>query len=123
VTPSLLDAYPPLPEPLPHPVVDNHTHLDIPAAVRDAGTSERFPSPEDVATLLSAAASAGVPRAVQIGCDLPAARWTVAVVDRHPELVGGVALHPNEAPRLAANGDLHAALEEIEELARHPRVR
>ena len=118
-----LQAYPPLPQPLPHPVVDNHTHLDIPAAVRDEGTTERFPSPEDVDALLAAAAAVGVPRAVQIGCDLPAARWTVQAVERHPQLLGGVALHPNEAPRLAAGGGLDAALAEIEHLARHPRVR
>ena len=120
---SVLDAYPPLPDPLPHPVVDNHTHLDIPAAVRDKGTAERFPSDADVDALLAAAAAVGVPRAVQIGCDLPAARWTVKAIDRHPQLLGGVALHPNEAPRLAAKGELDAALTEIEDLARHPRVR
>jgi TatD DNase family protein len=123
VTADLLQGYPPAPDPLPYPVVDNHTHLDIPAAVREAGTTGRFPCDEDVAALLSAAADAGVPRAVQIGCDLPAARWTVEAIDRHPQLVGGVALHPNEAPRLAARGSLDEALEEIERLAAHPRVR
>ena len=35
----------------------------------------------------------------------------------------GVALHPNEAPRLAEAGSLDAAYAEIEELAAHPRVR
>src|SRR5690606_28642484 len=43
---------------------------------------------------------------VQIGCDLPAARWTDRVVREHPELLGGVALHPNEAP-------LHAGVREV----------
>ena len=38
-------------------------------------------------------------------------------------MLGGVALHPNEAPRLAAAGALDAAYEEIEALAAHPRVR
>jgi len=104
---------PPAPEPLSVEVVDNHTHLDI--ADSDDDTS--------VEDLLAASAAAGVPRAVQIGCDLPAARWTVQAVERHPQLLGGVALHPNEAPSLAAAGELDAALEEIRELARHPRVR
>jgi TatD DNase family protein len=117
------EGYPPLPEPLPLPVVDDHTHLDIPAALRDGGTSGRFPDSETVAALLRAAADVGVPRAVQIGCDLAAARWTVEAVERHPQLLGGVALHPNEAPALAAAGSLHDALAEIEALARHPRVR
>jgi TatD DNase family protein len=60
---------------------------------------------------------------VQIGCDLPGARWTVEAVDRHDALVGGVAIHPNEAPRLAARGELEAAYDEIDRLAAHPRIR
>ena len=51
-----------------------------------------------------AATAVGVDRLVQIGCDLPGARFTVEMVDRHPALLGGVALHPNEAPRLAEAG-------------------
>ncbi|WP_432510546.1 TatD family hydrolase [Kineococcus sp. SYSU DK001] len=103
-------ARPPAPEPLAVPVVDNHTHLD----------SE---TDEDVEALLAAATAAGVPRSVQIGCDLDAARWTVAALDRHPQLLGGVALHPNEVPGLVAAGEFDAAFAEIAELARHPRVR
>jgi TatD DNase family protein len=60
---------------------------------------------------------------VQIGCDLPGARFTVAAVEAHAALLGGVALHPNEAPRLAAQGRLSAAQAEIEQLAQHPRIR
>ncbi|WP_369055257.1 TatD family hydrolase [Kineococcus terrestris] len=102
---------PPAPEPLPVDVPDNHTHLD----------SEE--SDAVVAELLAAGAAVGVGRAVQIGCDLPAARWTVGALDRHPQLLGGVALHPNEVPQLVADGALDAALAEVRELARHPRVR
>jgi TatD DNase family protein len=60
------------------------------------------------------AASVGVTRIVQIGCDLPGAQWAVEAADRFPKLIAGVALHPNEAPKLA---DLDAALAEIERLA------
>ncbi|WP_432534172.1 TatD family hydrolase [Kineococcus arenarius] len=102
---------PPAPEPLPVPVADNHTHLDLEA------------SEAEVAALLAAAAEAGVPRSVQIGCDLPAARWTVEAVERHPQLLGGVAIHPNEVPGLVERGELEAALAEIRSLAHHPRVR
>lgn len=115
-------SWPPAPEPLPVPVVDDHTHLDIvdgPGADERAGDGDR----RTVEDLLALAAAAGVPRAVQIGCDLPAARWTVEAVQRHPELVGGVAIHPNEAPVLAARGELEAGLEEIGRLARADRVR
>ena len=110
---------PPVPEPLPLPVVDDHTHLDIAGTSRDGEPVDGLGVPE----LLQLAADAGVPRAVQIGCDLPSARWTVEVIDRHPALVGGVALHPNEAPLLAGRGELQSAWAEIETLARHPRVR
>ena len=104
---------PPLPDPLPFPVVDNHLHLDIPSEGDDTSVDD----------LLARAASVGVARAVQIGCDIPGARWTVEALDRYPQLVGGVAVHPNEAPKLAVRGSLDEALDEIATLARHPRMR
>jgi len=60
---------------------------------------------------------------VQIGCDLPGARFTVEVIDRYAALLGGVALHPNEAPRLHDRGEVDSARSEIEVLASHHRVR
>ncbi len=108
------DSRPGPPEPLPHPVVDNHCHLDI-------ARGEEAPLP--VAEALALAAAVGVPRLVQIGCDLPGARWAVATAERNPAVVAGVALHPNEAPRLAAEGRLEEGLAEIAQLATHPLVR
>jgi TatD DNase family protein len=109
---------PPAPEPLPAPVPDNHTHLDI------ADAQDRT-----VDDLLVLAGAVGVPRAVQIGCDLEAARWTRDLLDAQQPgedgvlpLLGGVALHPNEAARLDP-GALDAALVEIEALLDHPRMR
>src|SRR2546423_807975 len=66
----------------------------------------------------------GVPRMVQIGCDLEGARWTVELLDTSVAagaIVGGVALHPTEATKLGP--DLESAMSQIEKLARHPRVR
>jgi TatD DNase family protein len=104
---------PAAPEPLPHPVVDNHCHLDI-------ADGDRL----DTAEAIARAAAVGVRRIVQIGCDLPGAAWAVDAARTHPALVAGVALHPNEAPRLAAEGRLDEALAEIERLAQtHDRVR
>lgn len=105
---------PPAPDPLPLPVVDNHCHLDM---GRDGDP------PPDLARTLARAAAVGVDRVVQIGCELEAAEWTARVVDEHPGLLGGVALHPNEAPRLAAAGALDDGLTRIETLARHDRIR
>lgn len=107
-------APPPAPDPLPLPIVDNHTHLDI---------SREGHEPVDVAAAIAAAKRVGVNRMVQVGCDLDGARWTVQVIDEHPELLGGIAIHPNEAPKHHERGDLAEALAEIEALAAHPRVR
>ena len=96
------------PEPLPHPVVDNHCHLDM-------GLPDVLPVQE----ALAASAAVGVPRIVQIGCDLQGARWAVRAAREHAAIVAGVALHPNEAPRV----DLDTEFAEIERLAADPRVR
>lgn len=104
-------AFAAAPEPLPEPVYDNHTHFDF------------GDSPVELSAALDAAAAAGVAGAVQVGCDLPSSRFTVAAVDADPRLLGAVAIHPNDAPELAQAGELDAALEEIAALAAHPRVR
>lgn len=107
-------ARPPAPEPLPHPVVDNHCHLEMTLDGSDVL------APEEA---LAASAAVGVPRIVQIGCELESARWSVDVARRIEGIVAGVALHPNEAPRLAAQGAFEETWAEIEELAADPAVR
>jgi TatD DNase family protein len=105
---------PPAPQPLPHPVVDNHCHLEM--------TLEGS-HPLGPAEALAASAEVGVPRIVQIGCELESARWSVQVAEEHAGIVAGVALHPNEAPRLAAAGTFEQTWAEIEVLAAGPHVR
>jgi TatD DNase family protein len=104
------------PEPLPLPVVDNHAHLDH---------TRSGDEPFGVEEALASAAAVNVTRVVQIGCELDSARWTVDLVERHPQVLGGVALHPTEATSLAAQGEeaLDRALVEIEKLAGHARIR
>ncbi|THJ67866.1 TatD family deoxyribonuclease [Arthrobacter echini] len=106
-------GYPPLPQPLPVPVIDNHTHFDF----RDGAVEV------SVGEALDVAAAAGVGGAVQVGTDLASSRLTAAVVEQDARLLGAVALHPNEAPLLAEAGTLDDALGEIEELASGERVR
>jgi TatD DNase family protein len=101
---------PEAPEPLPHPVIDNHCHLDI----ADGPDGSWLPTEE----ALAQAAAVGVTRIVQIGCDLAGAAWAVRAAEEHPAIVAGVALHPNEAPVLEQQGRLEEALVEIERLAR-----
>jgi TatD DNase family protein len=99
-------GWPPDPDPLPVPVVDNHTHLDSIAHV----LPDDVPAPS-VTDHLARAAAVGVDRVVQVGCDLPAARWTDALLRGDlaawettsaaeqgvGRLLGAVAIHPNEA--------------------------
>ncbi|MCB2413367.1 TatD family hydrolase [Demequina sp. TTPB684] len=104
---------------LPSPMVDNHCHLDFPY---------RGAEPRSTSQILDEAAAVGVTRAVQIGCDIASARWTAQAIQEDDRLVGGVALHPNEAPLHAAGEhdsglDYQEALAEIARLARVPRMR
>lgn len=113
-------GWPEPPDALPVGVVDDHTHLesvlgfDVPA-----GSS---PAPAGLDDHLDRAAAVGVPRMVQVGCDLDAVAWTDAVlavdagvagatapVPLRPgrrALLGAVAIHPNEAV-------LHAGVREV----------
>lgn len=109
------------PDPLPLPVVDNHAHLDIRREDDAAGAGQDLAA--HVERLVADARAVGVDRIVQIGCDLPSAEYTVELVDAHPALLGGVALHPNEAPLHAERGDLEEAYATIERLAAYPRIR
>lgn len=106
--------WPDLPKALPSPVVDNHCHLDH--RIRGGRLIE-------VEQALDLAASVGVTRIVQVGCDLEGSRWAVRTAAQHPAVVAAVALHPNEAPDLAERGELDAALSDIDELARSEHVR
>ena len=108
------DERPPAPDPLPIPVVDNHVHLDI------ARDGEEAPTVADAG---AAASAVGVNRLVQVGCDPAGVRFTGEVVETYAALLGGVAVHPNEVPRLTAAGTLDEALAEVEALAAHPRIR
>ncbi|MGC5029996.1 TatD family hydrolase [Micromonospora sp. DT229] len=110
--------FPPAPEPLPRPVLDSHTHLDI--TVSEVGVPGAADAADPVAAAIEVAAAVGVDRLVQVGVDVASSRWGAEVADRHPAVLATVALHPNEAPRLA---DLDAALREIESLAARDRVR
>lgn len=111
---SLTPGWPEAPEPLPSPVVDNHCHLDHP-------THDGTLMPVDEA--LDRAAAVGITRIVQVGCDVEGSQWAVATATVQPSVVAAVALHPNEAPRLAESGELDAALAEIDRLAADPHVR
>jgi len=116
-------GWPDPPEPLPVPTVDNHTHLEsvlevplpFPLQIPEHSVADRDQElrklnvgvgGEGLVGHLEAARAVGVTRMVQVGCDLDSAAWTAAAVREHPELLGAIAIHPNEAV-------LHAGVREI----------
>ena len=104
---------PPAPEPLPIPVYDNHTHLEFEDGLEVL----------DPLDSLARAEAVGVRGVVQVGTDLETSRWGAQMAASDPRVLAAVALHPNEAPRLAERGLLCEHLSEISRLAAQPRVR
>jgi TatD DNase family protein len=106
-------TFPPLPESLTVGVYDNHAHLEF--ADGD--------QPIDYRKALDLASSVGVRGVVQVGTDVETSTWSAEIAAREPRVLAAVAVHPNEAPLLAASGDLDDALAAIDALATRPRVR
>jgi TatD DNase family protein len=107
---------PPEQDALPIAVVDSHCHLDI----KDG---DAYLSVEEA---LKLATDAGIDRVVQVGVDVESSRWSVEAAHTYKNVMATVALHPNEAPRIAAEhgrAALDDAIDEIARLAIDPRVR
>lgn len=103
----------PAPEPLSVSAIDAHAHLEI--------VTDTPPDSPEIAEVISAAATAGVDRLVQVGYSAEQSQWCVKLAELYPgKVLAAVALHPNEAPVVP---DLEADLRIIAELAKHPRVR
>lgn len=104
--------YPPAPEPLRVPVIDNHAHLDF----RDGQVAV------SLAEHLDTAAALGVAGVVCVGYDVASSEFSVQAAHSDPRAKAAVALHPNDAPRLAEQGDYDAAFARIAELAQDDQV-
>jgi TatD DNase family protein len=96
-----------VPEALPAPVLDAHTHMDACGAVTAA----------DVSAMADRAAAAGVTRVVTVADDLAAARWAVAASTWDSRVFAAVAVHPT---RTKDFGDVERS--EVERLAMGGRV-
>ena len=106
---------PPLPEALPRPVVDNHTHL----------WSTHEYSGLTVGDSLRLAAQVGVSRVIEVGCDVESSRAAIELAERQPAVRAAVALHPNDAARVFLRdgaAGLASVLAELEPLVAAPEV-
>lgn len=112
-------GWPDAPDALGRPVIDSHTHLDV----RDRSLhGDQAP---DADALLAWAEQVGVPKVVQIGCDVESAEWSVSFAREHPNVAVGVGVHPNDAARIGVRQGrdaLEAAWARIDDLARDPVV-
>jgi TatD DNase family protein len=105
--------------PLDGTVIDTHTHLDVHDRSLHGASA---PTPDE---LIESAASVGVDRVVQIGCDVPSARFSADYARDHPNVAAGVAIHPNDIARIHERDGI-AGVEQawavIAELAALPQV-
>ncbi|WP_292835484.1 TatD family hydrolase [Microbacterium sp.] len=112
-------TYPAAPEPLPVPVYDNHTHLEI----QDGASGDADAGSLTLDDHLALARAVGVAGVVQAGGDIDSSRWSAWAAASHPRVLAAVAIHPNEAPVYAERGMLDDAIAVIDDLAAQPRVR
>ncbi|EHK88913.1 hydrolase, TatD family protein [Saccharomonospora azurea SZMC 14600] len=96
-----------MPERLPVPTVDSHTHLDACGAT----------TPEGVRAALDRAEAAGIAAVVTVADDLASARWVAEASGWDDRLHGAVALHPTRTKDFS---DEEKA--ELERLVRAERV-
>ena len=85
---------------------DSHSHMDIMGLPVDG--------------VLAAARAMGIGRVVNVGCDLPSARWSVSRAAEYPDVYATVAIHPNETA--SVNSERDEVLATLAELAASPKV-
>ena len=107
--------FPDLPEALSVAIYDNHCHLEF-EFDDELGV---MPWQEN----LDKAQSVGIKGVVQVGVTLESSKWCAWLATQDERVLAAVALHPNEAPLYESFEKLDAAIAEIEELAKQPRVR
>ncbi|MFZ1382256.1 MAG: TatD family hydrolase [Scrofimicrobium sp.] len=126
--------WPPLCEPLPAEVMDNHTHL--PVHEGEIPNAQGFKMPLE--QQLDNAGRVGVSRLITVGCSLPDIDPTLDLAHQWPQVKAAIAIHPNEAALHAGftqkspDGFVHeleehhvplvAALELVSEALRDPEV-
>ncbi len=80
-------------EPLPSPVMDNHTHLPLTEREIPSANGYKMPIEEQIGL----AERMRVTRFITVGCALPDLDGTVELARQWPQVKAALALHPNEA--------------------------
>ncbi|APU12768.1 MULTISPECIES: TatD family hydrolase [Actinoalloteichus] len=105
---SKRDNTPPsVPEPLPVPTVDAHTHLDACGARTQA----------DVVAMVDRAEAVGIGRVITVADDVESARWVVEASGWDERVFAAVALHPTRTADFT-----EGQRQELAALAKAPRV-
>ncbi|QRV01982.1 TatD family hydrolase [Arcanobacterium phocisimile] len=103
-----------IPDRLPVPIVDNHTHISPDPVVGGDGQTPIQNRSEDgslrmpvlLETLRAGMAQAGVRAAISSGCEMPMLDFTHDLARDIPEIWAALAIHPNEAA-------IHAGVREV----------
>ena len=85
-------------------IIDTHAHYD----------DKAFDEDRDI--LLSSLPEKGIDYIINPGCDEKSSATAIAMAEKYPHVYAAVGFHPGEIENLGYN-----SLDEIEELARHPK--
>lgn len=112
-------SLPPLPPRLPAAVADAHVHIDM-GSGKSHNALNLDRDKAEIESLINSATEVNVTKLINVGCEIPGARFAIEFANRYPNVFAAVALHPNEAPRIAREEGMsayQAALTEIADLA------
>lgn len=97
-------SWAPAPEPLPVPVIDDHTHVASVVPFSQAMSHEAQEKGQEhvpvysVSELLEQAQAVGVEGVIDSGCELPRLMTAIDLAREHPGVVyAAIAIHPNES--------------------------
>ncbi len=112
-------SLPPLPPRLPAAVADAHVHIDM-GSGKSHNALNLDRDKAEIESLINSATEVNVTKFINVGCEIPGARFATEFANRYSNVFAAVALHPNEAPRIAREEGMsayQAALAEIADLA------
>jgi TatD DNase family protein len=88
-------------------VADAHCHLDM-GSGKSHNSLDLDKDADVFQYLVDTAAEVNVTQMINVGCEVPGARFAIEMAKRYPTIHAAVALHPNEAPRLVEEGGINA---------------